>query len=141
MLSPVPLAGKEFPLSVYNGMWTDSPVPDTCTEVIVNPVLKPDGDRSQANNYRPISLTSRLCNTMERMVNSRLVWVLGSRNLFSGAQCGFRRRRSALDHLVKLDYHVQIAFLLHQHLVAVFFDLEKAYDASWLYSILRTLHR
>jgi hypothetical protein len=30
--------------------------------------------------------------------------------------------------LLKLEYHIQNAFLLRRYLVAVFFDLEKAYD-------------
>jgi hypothetical protein len=47
----------------------------------------------------------------------------------------------AIDHLVNLEYHIQNAFLRRQHLVAVFFDLEKAYDTTWRYGILRTLHR
>jgi hypothetical protein len=62
------------------------------------------------------------------MVNRRLIWVLESRNLLSGAQCGFQHHRSALDHLVYLEYHTQNAFLLRQHLVAFVFDLQKAYD-------------
>jgi potassium voltage-gated channel Eag-related subfamily H protein 8 len=66
--------------------------------------------------------------------NRLLVWVLESRNL-SGARCGFRRHRSALDHLVNSKYHIQNAPLLRQHLIAVSFDLEEG-----LRHILRTLH-
>jgi potassium voltage-gated channel Eag-related subfamily H protein 8 len=111
MLSHVPLAGKKSLLSAYNGMWTESLVPDAWKEAIVSHALKPGTDRSQANNYRPISLTSCLCNTMERMVNSRLVWVLGSQNLSSGHQCEFRRHRFALDHLVNLQCDIQNQFV------------------------------
>jgi hypothetical protein len=74
---------------------------------------------------------------MERMINRRLFWILESRNLLSNAQCGFRRIRSTLDHLVNLEYYIQNAFLQRQHLVAVFLDLEKAYDTTWRYGILR----
>jgi hypothetical protein len=34
---------------------------------------------------------------------------------------------------------MQNSFLLHQHLVAVFFDLEKVYDIAWRYGTLGTL--
>jgi hypothetical protein len=43
-------------------------------------------------------------------------------------------------HLVNLEHKIQILFLLRQHLVAVFFDLEKANDTIWRHGILRTLH-
>jgi hypothetical protein len=59
------------------------------------------------------------------MVNRGLVWVL-------------QPHRSALDHLVNLEYHIQDTFLLRQHLVAVLFDLQKAYVTTWRYGILRT---
>ena len=32
------------------------------------------------------------------------------------------------------------AFLRNEHVLAVFFDLEKAYDTTWRYGILRQLH-
>jgi hypothetical protein len=43
-----------------------------------------------------------------------------------------------LDHLANLE-HVQNTFLMHKHLVTVFFGLEKAYDMAWQFGILRTL--
>jgi potassium voltage-gated channel Eag-related subfamily H protein 8 len=132
MLSHLQFAGKEFLLSVYSRIWTESLVPDAWKEAFVIPVLKPGTDRPQATIYRPISLTSCLCKTTERMMNRRLVWVLESRNFPSGA---------AHDHLVILECHIQSAFLLPEHLIAVLFDLEKAYDATWRYCILRTPHR
>jgi hypothetical protein len=50
-------------------------------------------------------------------------------------------RRSIFVYLVNLEYHIQNSFLLRQHLVAVFLDLEKAYETTWRCGILRTLHR
>jgi hypothetical protein len=141
MLSHLPPAGREFLLSMYNRMWTESSVQTARREATVIPILEPGGDRSLPTSYRPISLTSCLCKIMEHMVNRHHVWILESRNLLSNAQYGFRRHRSTTDHLANLEYHVQNSFLLLQHLVAVFFDLEKAYDTIWRYGILRTLHR
>ena len=45
-----------------------------------------------------------------------------------------------MNHLVRLESAIQDAFLNKQHLIAVFFDLEKAYDTTWRYGILRTLY-
>jgi hypothetical protein len=42
--------------------------------------------------------------------------------------------------LIYIDYYVQDAFLSCQHLVAVFLDLEQAYNTNWRYGIFRNLH-
>ena len=67
---------------------------------------------------------------MERMVNKRPVWVIESINLFTNYQCGFRSRRSTMDHIVGLETSIREA-IIQKHLLAVFFDLEKAYLEVW----------
>ena len=74
------------------------------------------------------------------MVNARLVWLLESEHLISDFQSGFRRGRSTLDHLVSLESFVREAFIKKEHAVAVFFDLEKAYDTTWKQGIMKDLH-
>ena len=44
-----------------------------------------------------------------------------------------------VDHLVRLETFVREAFIKKEHLTAVFFDLEKAYDTTWKYGIMRDL--
>ena len=106
----------------------------------VIPVPKPGKDHTEPNNYRPIALTSCLCKTLERMINVRLVWYLESNNLISPVQSGFRSERCTNDNLVRLETFIRDAFVAKEHVVAVFFDLEKAYDTTWRYGILRDLH-
>ena len=55
-------------------------------------------------------------------------------------QSGFRHQRSTNDHLVRLETFIREAFIKKEHLVAVFFDLEKAYDTTWKYGIMNDLH-
>lgn len=55
-------------------------------------------------------------------------------------QCGFRRGKSTLDHLIRLESFVRDGFIKKEHVVAVFFDLEKAYDTTWRYGILKDLY-
>ena len=103
----------------------------------------PGKDHKNPTNYWPIALTSCLCKTMERMVHACLVWLLESEHLISDFQSGLRRGRSTLDHLdhlVSLESFVREAFIRKEHAVAVFFDLEKAYDTTWKHGIMKDLH-
>ena len=76
---------------------------------------------------------------MERMVNDRLVWVLESKQLLSKFQCGFRKDHITLDHLVCFENFIWEAFARKKQVLAVFFDLEKAYDTTWKHGILTDL--
>ena len=74
------------------------------------------------------------------MVNERLVWYLENNGLLAKQQCDYRSNRSTVDHLVRLETFIRDAFIHNQHLVAVFFDLQKAYDTTRKYGILQNLH-
>ena len=63
-----------------------------------------------------------------------------SNGLITNFQCGFRSKRSTVDHLVRLKPFVREAFITKEHLTAVFFDLENAYDTTWKYDIMRDLN-
>ena len=139
MLKNLPATALHFLLSLYNRIWLDHTLPDRWQEAIIIPIAKPGKDRSLSSSYRPISLTSCLCKIMERMVNRRLLWLLEHRNLLTNIQCGFRKHRSILD-LCSISTRISTSFALREHLVAVFFDHEKAYDTTWRYGILRPLH-
>ncbi len=47
----------------------------------------------------------------------------------------------AHDHLIRLEQYVCDGFIKKEHVIAVYFDLEKAYDTTWKYGILRDLHK
>ena len=126
-------------LTIFNRIWDDGELPSSWKEAIIIPIPKPGKDNSDPLNYRPIALTSCVCKTLERMINSRLVWFLESNNLITNFQSGFRNRRSTNDHLVRLETFIRDAFIKKEHLVAVFFDLEKAYDTTWKYGIMKDL--
>ncbi|MGL5407107.1 MAG: RNA-directed DNA polymerase, partial [Propionibacteriaceae bacterium] len=106
---------------------------------IIVRVLKPFKDSFLPKNYRPIALTSCVSKIYERMVNARLVWYLDSKNLVSNRQFGFRKNRSTSDPLMFLTREIQNAFAVQNQTVAVFFDLEKAYDTTWRGGILLQL--
>ena len=54
-------------------------------------------------------------------------------------QSGLRSQRSPIDHLIRLETFIREASIKKEHLVAVFFALEKAYDTTWKYGIVKDL--
>ena len=73
------------------------------------------------------------------MVNARLICYLETNKLITEYQSGFRSQRSPTDHLIRLETLIREASIKKEHLVAVFFDLEKAYDINWKYGIVKDL--
>ena len=65
------------------------------------------------------------------MVSNRLMWVLESKGLSAS---------STADHLVHFDSYICNAFAKKEHVNAIFFDLEKAYNTTWKHSILSNLY-
>uniref|UniRef100_A0A1Y1KMZ0 Reverse transcriptase domain-containing protein n=1 Tax=Photinus pyralis TaxID=7054 RepID=A0A1Y1KMZ0_PHOPY len=93
-----------------------------------------------ASSYRPISLTSCIAKVFERMVSYRLMWLLEKEERFTSCQAGYRRHRSTADHLVYLQNKILETFSRRHHAVAVFFDVEKAFDMTWRHGVLQTLY-
>ena len=73
---------------------------------------------------------------MERMANDILVWYVGSNGLISNLHGEFRNRRSTTDHLIHLKTTIREALVRKEHLTAIFFDLEKAYNTMGKYGIM-----
>ena len=93
-------------------------------------IPKPNKNHSDPQNYRPISLTSCVCKTYGKMINRRLSEYLENNKKLSGIQCGFRRHRPTIDHLLRFDTYISKAIADGRRIVAVFFDLEKVYDMA-----------
>ena len=115
----------------YNHIWNTGTFPDVWHHAIILPFPKPGKDTSYPDNYWPISLTSCLCKLLEKMINSRLNWVLQQNDDLTPTQFGSRPGRSTLDPLILLEDQIKQGFSHRQLTVAVFFDLQKAYDTTW----------
>ncbi|GFV70826.1 probable RNA-directed DNA polymerase from transposon X-element [Trichonephila clavipes] len=136
-LNPNSLANFLF---LFNRVWKEHCFPSSWREAIVIPILKPGKVATDPLSYRPIALTSCSCKTFERMVITRLVYVLEKEKCISPLQSGFRKGRSTLVNLVFLESQFRDAFVKRNHFVSLFFDIEKAYDRTWRYGILRNMY-
>ena len=86
------------------------------------------GDRSDMNNYRPISVISAIAKVFERTIYSQLSSYLSENNIFSHYQSGFRSFHSTMTAL--LEATDNWAFNIDRGYVnaVVFIDLKKTFD-------------
>lgn len=73
---------KEELLSLYNNSWNTGFIPSTWKTAKIVPILKPGKNPNMASSYRPIALSNTMLKLLERMVLSRLIWILEKETLF-----------------------------------------------------------
>jgi len=111
-----------FNLSLSKGIF-----PKAMKETCVRPLHK-GGDKTNATNYRPISLISNISKILEKLVKKRLVNYMEKNNLLSRNQFGFREGRSTEDAVLELSNFVTDKLENNKKCAAVFLDLAKAFD-------------
>jgi hypothetical protein len=117
------------PLSVlFNQIMMDSAVPQVWLDAFVVPVHK-KGNRSQTENYRPVSLTCVISKIMERIVKKEVIDFLRANNLITSHQYGFLARRSTETQLIASIHSWVGAVDQPQGFVdAIYLDCAKAFD-------------
>ena len=117
-----PLLTRIFNLSIRTGC-----VPRDWREAEVTPIFK-KGDRSQASNYRPISLTSIVGKIMESIMVDKITLHLESNLLLRDSQHGFRRHRSCLTNLLEFFHFVFSEQDRDKAVDVIYLDFQKAFD-------------
>ena len=140
MIANLPTSCLEKLLNLFNRLWSEGKCPETWRHSIIIPILKNAKlDNHSPASYRPISLTSNLCKIMERMINNRLRWWLENNNILQPCQSGFRTNRSTKDCIMLLHDHIYKALANKRSTLAVFLDIEKAYDMVWRDGLLHKM--
>ena len=80
---------------------SEARIPDDWREAHVTPIYKQKGRKSEPGNYRPVSLTSSVCKTLERLVKKGIEEFVKRSAKLSDSQHGFRRGRSPQTNLVE----------------------------------------
>ena len=127
-------------LEFYNYLWSSQTFPDEWAHSITVPIHKPGKDFKSASSYRPIALTNVLCKVMERLVNRRLTKFLEDNNYLHPMQSGFRPGRNTMHNLLNLEHDVKKSLHFNNFTVAVFLDIEKAFDMTPRWLIMKRLH-
>lgn len=129
-LQQIPELQQVLLLSFYNYVWNHG-FPKQWGQSILIPILKPGKLSTSPDSYRLIALTNCMCKVMERMVNRRLQYILESKNVLKPYQSGFRLSHSTLDPLTVLQSDASNALQNKQFCIAVFLDINKAFDTVW----------
>jgi len=125
----------------FQKIWETGFVPTLWKKAIVVPLLKTGKDPKSTACYRSISLTSTIGKSTERMINTRLNWLLEINNIMANEQAGFRIHRSTIEHIAKFSQFIKDALDNKRILTAVFIDFKSAYDSVWKENLLFKLLR
>ena len=99
------------------------------------------GDKSQLNNYRPITVLPIISKIMERCVYNQLTDYLEKNNLLSPRQFGFRKGRSTELAATLFFDEVHKAMDKGQLTGTLFIDLSKAFDTVSHSALLNKLDK
>jgi len=118
-----------YPLSViFNHTLQTGSLPDIWRTAVITPVFK-KGSPSDAQNYRPISLTCVACKLMECGVRAALLTHLSEQNIITPEQHGFLSRRSTVTNLLECSSDWNIAIDAGCGVDIIYLDYAKAFDS------------
>ena len=86
------------------------------------------GNKHTASNYRPVSLTSVCCKTLEHIICSNVLKHLERYNILTSLQHGFRSGHSCESQLIITMYDVMKTFDQRIQTDMVILDFSKAFD-------------
>ena len=103
-------------------------IPNDFKTAEVRPIYK-KGDKSQAGNYRPVSLTSVICKVMETFIKNSLNEHLVNNNILSNHQFGFVSGRSTITQLIVTLNEWLYSLDNDSPIDAAYMDFRKAFDS------------
>ena len=83
-------------------------LPNYCRNTNISPIFK--GNKHMASNYRPISLTSVCCKTLEHIVCKHMLSHLANNKIISPLQHGFRNGHSSESQLILTMHYIMQNF-------------------------------
>lgn len=112
---------------IFNRSLQEGKLPEAWKEANITAIFK-KGSKSEAGNYRPVSLTSIIGKTLEKLVRNSIVNHMDKNNLLSNKQFGFINGRSTqLQLLMVLEEWTKIIDNGGQ-LDVIYMDFMKAFD-------------
>jgi hypothetical protein len=73
---------------------------------------------------------------LKKMINNRIKWYLDKHTFLPKHQTGFRRGCTTSENLIQLEAAIKSGFNQNHTTSAIFLDLAKAYDDTWITGLL-----
>ena len=112
---------------IFNRCLQNSEWPSALKEAEIIPIHK-SGDKSNPNNYRPISLISNIAKIFEKIIHSNLIKFLLKNKVISTWQFGFLKNCGTKDALAYITDLIHNNIDTKKATIATFLDLKKAFD-------------
>ena len=128
-------------LDIFNKTWQEGTLPQIWREATRIPIHIKGKAKTDVSSYRPISLTSCIVKVLERIINTRLKWLLESENLLASEQAGFREHHCTEDQTTYLAQELEDGFQHKKQTFIVWVDLQKAFDTVWTDGLLLKLKK
>jgi len=114
---------------LFNASLKQGRIPDDWKHATVTPLFKGGNkNRSKAENYRPISLTSVSCKVMEHVIHSHVISHLEANGSLTDTQHGFRKKRSCETQLLQTIDTLAKALNDKEQVDSILLDFSKAFD-------------
>lgn len=125
-------------LKFFNKIWNSGrrPITWNISKVIPIPKIK---NLKYAKDTRPINLFNTTPKLFDKMVNTRLIYILEKNKFLDDQQFGFRKNKQTLSSMLILNSNILNAFESKSHLQLISFDIFKAFDRVWPETIVKKL--
>ena len=118
-----------FPLSeIINQSLINSNFPDSLKIARITPLFK-EGDKTDVNNYRPISVLPIFSKIFEKVVYKQLYEYLEVNSFLDNNQFGFRARKSTTHAIVNYLQYIYDNLDSGNLVFSIFLDFRKAFDS------------
>lgn len=141
MIKHLPNQIKKALLNTYNSYLNGEQIPKEITHYNVIPILKPNKDPENTENYRPIILSSCFLKVLEILIRNRLDFLAESKQWFTPFQIGFRKGMGVNHNLALITSQINLAFERNETVMAVFIDIKSAYDCVNITKLYKKLNQ
>ncbi|GFV70817.1 RNA-directed DNA polymerase from mobile element jockey [Trichonephila clavipes] len=126
---------------LFNLLMENCHFPKNWKTAVVVPILKPNSNDTQPQNYRPISLLSSLSKAYEFVLLNRLNQHCIARNIIIPEQHGFVTQCSTVTQLLRVTELIHHGFQNNQATGMLFVDIATAFDKIWHDGLLSKMMR
>ena len=118
-------------VKLFNIIFEGAVIPESWLIGEILPIYKNKGEKSNPENYRPITLLSCIGKLFTAIINSRLNAFADSHEVITNSQAGFRKGYSTADNIFIVNSLIEIMKASSKKLYCVFIDFRQAFDSVW----------